>query len=255
MSQFTDIMKGNASWLAHGIAVCQDDFELLGHEYQELLDLRAQYEENTDFRKELGRQIVAKVDFIDSVCREISKRINLMKQDYRSPEVLTDPIVALQGIQSVANQSGEETYQLKTFPVILSSKKGSKGEITILASQEVFEHLGNRKNYCIDDFAMLIGDCVNVSKSILFVAKDCNDLELFQAIPDRKIGSHPPVRFSTVNTIGTLWGFCFDDALSDATQMFTRYTEKNGCDIHGIKPDELAEKMQKTNSNVLVKKL
>ena len=47
MSQFTDIMKGNASWLAHGIAVCQDDFELLGHEYQELMELRAQYEENT----------------------------------------------------------------------------------------------------------------------------------------------------------------------------------------------------------------
>lgn len=41
MSQFTDIMKGNASWLAHGIAVCQDDFELLGHEYQELMELRA----------------------------------------------------------------------------------------------------------------------------------------------------------------------------------------------------------------------
>ena len=255
MSQFTDIMKGNASWLAHGIAVCQDDFELLGHEYQELLDLRAQYEENTDFRKELGRQIVAKVDFIDSVCREISKRINLVKQDYRSPEILTDPIVALQGIQSVANQSGEETYQLNTFPVALSSKKGSKGEITILASEEVFQHFGKQRNCYMDDFAVLIGECVGISKSILFVAKNCNDIELFQAIPNRKIGSHPPVRFSTVNTIGTLWGFCFDDALSDATQMFTRYTEKNGCDIHGIKPDELAENMQKTNSNVLVKKL
>lgn len=255
MSQFMDVMKGNSSWLAHGLAVSQEDFELLGREYQNLLELQKQYEENTDSRKELGYEIVAKVDFIDSVCREISKRINWMKQDYRNPEVLTDPLVALQGIQKVANQLGEESYQLKTFPVVLSAKRGLRGELTILASQEVFQHLGNAKKYYTDDFAMLIGDCVEASKSVLFVAKNCNDLELFQAIPERNIGSHPPVRFSTVNTIGTLWGFCFDDTLSAATQMFTQYTEKNGCDIHGIESDQLAQNMMKTHSQVLVKKL
>ena len=239
------------------IDVNEETLWLFVKEFMEIKNLKDEYKKDSVNRKELGKEILNRIQKIKPIMDFFTRDLNRDANKYVYPDYISDCSKAMELLLVLANTE-EDKYAMKKFYVEqmgalnVRGDKMHQGEIRVIGEKDVLDAIDNSISYDGTSFGLLATNLVKKHHSLVAITNLHYETNVLPCWYDLKAKRK---KFRVNGLFSKLYCYTYDDELGKAVDILDDYIETYGGDIDNIDIEDLLYRIEGNKSLKIKKKL